>query len=118
MAAVLCAPFRIASLSHCRHSLKIAWQDGAKSEFPNIWLRGSVRDPNFFVPGSWIYNQNDYARFIATESPIVRVKYVDGSEDISVEWCNHRRRTLLIHAIYCKLVITLSCYPGGLCVAG
>lgn len=49
-----------------------------------------MRDPKFFVPGSWIYNQNDYARFIATESPIVRVTYVDGSEDISVDWEDHR----------------------------
>lgn len=89
MSAVLRAPFRIAALSHCTDLLKITWQDGAKSTFPNIWLRASVRDPKYFTD-SLIYNQSDYARFIATESPIVKAENGEGSEDVTVEWEDHR----------------------------
>lgn len=90
MAAILRAPFRVAALSHSKGLLKITWQDGANSEFPSIWLRASVRDPKVFNADSWFYNQVDYARFIASESPIVGVENGDGSEDITVEWEDHR----------------------------
>lgn len=91
MAAMLRAPFRIAALSHCRDLLKVTWQDGAQSEFPNIWLRGSVRDPRFFAAnGSLLYNQDALASFVSKESPIVRIDNETGSEDVGVEWEDHR----------------------------
>ena len=90
MAAMLRAPFRIAALSHSKDLLSITWQDGAKSKFPNIWLRGSVRDPRFFAQGSLQYNQKAFANFISKESPIVGVKNDTGSEDVDVEWEDHR----------------------------
>ena len=91
MAAMLRAPFRVAALSYCRDLLKITWQDGAQSKFPNIWLRGSVRDPRFFAAqGSLLYNQNALASFISKEAPIIRVKKDTGSEDVDIEWEDHR----------------------------
>lgn len=89
MAAILRAPFRIAALSYCRDLLKITWQDGAKSEFPNIWLRGSVRDPRFFTATGQYY-QNAHTSFISKESPIIRVENANENEDVDIEWEDHR----------------------------
>jgi alpha-ketoglutarate-dependent taurine dioxygenase len=69
--------------------LTITWQDGAKSKFPNIWLRGSVRDPKYFDVNCLFYNQDPYIGFINRESPIVRVESDKGREDILVEWEDH-----------------------------
>ena len=91
MAAMLRAPFRVANLTHCKDFLRVTWCDGAKSKFPNIWLRSSVRDPNFFEDKTCTYHsQLNYARFIAEESPIVGAEHIDGSEDITVGWEDHR----------------------------
>lgn len=90
MAAILRAPFRVAALSYCRDLLKITWQDGAKSEYPSIWLRSSIRDPPFFAAGSCLYNQNAHASFICKESLITSVENASGSENVDVQWEDHR----------------------------
>ncbi|XP_078351486.1 gamma-butyrobetaine dioxygenase-like [Oculina patagonica] len=89
MAAILRAPFRIAALSYCRDLLKITWQDGAKSEFPSIWLRSSVRDSPYFAVGSCLYNQNAHASFMCKESSIIRAENTMGSENVDIEWEDH-----------------------------
>lgn len=86
---MLRAPFRVSALSYCKDFLKIAWKDGAESTFPNIWLRGSVRDPKFFG-ANYMYNQKSYTDFVTTESPIVHAENPSGGEDILVEWADHR----------------------------
>ncbi|XP_031568581.1 uncharacterized protein LOC116303217 [Actinia tenebrosa] len=89
MAAMLRAPFRVASLSHCKDLLTLTWQDGKQSNFPNIWLRSAVRDPEVFDAGSLLYKRDDYVEFIRKESPLVRAEHEKGSEDILVEWGDH-----------------------------
>ena len=61
MAAMLRAPFRVANLTHCKDFLRVTWQDGAISKFPNIWLRNCVRDPNVFDEKTRAYNQAEFA---------------------------------------------------------
>jgi len=90
MSSMLRAAFRAASLTHCKDFLKITWQDGVVSQFPNLWLRSSVRDPNIFDANTFIYQQKDFARFVTKESPIVDAEYKDGSEDILVYWDDHQ----------------------------
>ncbi|XP_031574988.1 uncharacterized protein LOC116308651 [Actinia tenebrosa] len=89
MAAMLRAPFRVAAVSHCKDLLSITWQDGKQSNFPNIWLRSAVRDPEVFDAGSLLYKRDDYVEFIRKESPLVRAEHEKGSEDILVEWGDH-----------------------------
>ncbi|KAK3726498.1 hypothetical protein QZH41_003893 [Actinostola sp. cb2023] len=90
MAAMLRAPFRVASLSHCKDFLKVKWQDGAVSQFPSVWLRNSVRDPNVFDAQTFIHQQKDFARFITKDSTILHADNKPDSEDVMVDWEDHR----------------------------
>ncbi|KAK3753477.1 hypothetical protein QZH41_001138 [Actinostola sp. cb2023] len=90
MAAMLRAPFRVASLSHCKDFLKVRWQDGAVSQFPSVWLRNSVRDPIVFDAQTFIHQQRDFARFITKDSTILHAENKPESEDVMVDWEDHR----------------------------
>lgn len=89
MATLLRAPFRVQVLSHCRDFLRILWKDGAKSEFPNIWLRSSVRDQQFFDAGSCLYHLDKYVAFLSKESPLLSVEYQEESNCLKVKWSEH-----------------------------
>jgi len=89
--ATLRAPFRIASLavgSNCKDKLKITWEDGEKSIFPNVWLRSSVRDEKFFNSISFMYPQIEYTEFLRKKQPILDAK-VKG-EDVEITWEDHK----------------------------
>ena len=89
MSSLLRAPFRVGALSHCRDFVRILWKDGAKSEFPNIWLRSSVRDDNFFDAGSFLYRLEKYTGFLSKESPLLSAEYQEGNDFLKVQWPDH-----------------------------
>ena len=89
MAAVLRAPFRAQALSHCRDFLRVTWKDGAKSIFPNIWLRSVIRDEHFFDAGSLLYRPEKYTAFLCKESPLLSVEHHDENDLLKVKWPDH-----------------------------
>jgi len=89
MAAVLRAPFRAQALSHCCDFLRVTWKDGAKSIFPNIWLRSVIRDEHFFDAGSLLYRPEKYTAFLCKESPLLSVEHHDENDLLKVKWPDH-----------------------------
>lgn len=80
------APFRVEAVSHCRDFLKITWKDGAKSKFPSIWLRSSIRDEPFFKAGSCIYGLEQYLAFVSKDSSLLSAEYNEGNDFLKVQW--------------------------------
>ena len=89
MASLLRAPFRVRTLSHCRDVLRILWRDGARSEFPNIWLRSFVRDDRFFDVGSSLYRLDDYTAFLSNDAPLLSVEHKEEDGHVTVQWPEH-----------------------------
>jgi len=87
---MLRAPFKVASLAHCKDFVKITWQDGAVSQFPNVWLRNSIRDDKIFDTKSLIYDQKKLGEFAAKPCSIVSVDHQERTEDINVQWEDHK----------------------------
>ncbi|KAJ7365423.1 hypothetical protein OS493_005530 [Desmophyllum pertusum] len=87
--SLLRVPFRVEAVSHCRDFLKITWKDGAKSEFPNIWLRSSIRDEQFFDAGSCLYRLEKYLAFVSKDSSLLSAEYHEGNDFLKVQWPEH-----------------------------
>lgn len=87
--SLLRVPFRVEAVSHCRDFLKITWRDGAKSKFPNIWLRSSIRDEQFFDAGSCLYRLEKYLAFVSKDSSLLSAEYHEGNDFLKVQWPEH-----------------------------
>ena len=86
--AMMRASFIVRTLSNCRQFVRVTWGDGAKSTFPNMWLRSSIRDEPFFDQKSCSY-QHSHLDFLTKGASISYAQQSKDEDNVEVQWEDH-----------------------------